>query len=52
LEETVEQIDNVTTGDVKSFAGQMAGGAATAMALYGPADLAPSLDDLKARLAA
>jgi predicted Zn-dependent peptidase len=52
LEETIAHIDDVTTGDVKDFAGQMAGKAGTAMALYGPAEAAPSLEDLKARLAA
>jgi predicted Zn-dependent peptidase len=50
--ETVEQIDAVTTGDVKGFAGLMAGNAGTAMALYGPAEAAPTLEALKARLAA
>ncbi len=52
LEETIAHIDDVTTGDVKDFAGQMAGQAGTAMALYGPAEAAPTLDALKARLAA
>ncbi|MEJ6403879.1 M16 family metallopeptidase [Yoonia sp. 2307UL14-13] len=52
LDETIERIDAVTTGDVKSFAGHMAGQAGTAMALYGPAAAAPSLDTLKARLVA
>ncbi|WP_108816413.1 M16 family metallopeptidase [Loktanella sp. Alg231-35] len=52
IEETIGRIDDVTTGDVKDFAGQMAGQAGTAMALYGPAEAAPTLDALKARLAA
>jgi predicted Zn-dependent peptidase len=52
IEETIAHIDAVTTGDVKSFAAQMAGQAGTALALYGPADQAPGLDALKARLAA
>ncbi|WP_322894745.1 MULTISPECIES: pitrilysin family protein [unclassified Yoonia] len=52
IEETIAHIDNVTTADVKTFAAQMAGQAATAMALYGPADQAPTLEALKARLAA
>ncbi|MDX8351462.1 pitrilysin family protein [Cognatiyoonia sp. IB215182] len=52
LDETIERIDAVTTGDVKDFAGQMAGQAGTAMALYGPAEAAPTLDALRARLAA
>jgi len=52
IEETIASVDAVTTGDVRAFAGQMTEQAATAMALYGPADAAPSLDALKARLAA
>ena len=52
IDETIERIDDVTTGDVKGFAEQMAGQAGTAMALYGPAEAAPTLDALKARLAA
>ncbi|WP_439154711.1 M16 family metallopeptidase [Yoonia sp.] len=52
ISETIERIDAVTTGDVKTFAGQMAGGAGSALALYGPADAAPDLAALKARLAA
>ncbi len=52
IEETIAYIEDVTTADVKSFAAQMAGQAGTAMALYGPADQAPTLDALKARLAA
>ncbi len=52
IDETIERIDDVTTGDVKDFAGQMSGQAGTAMALYGPAESAPTLDALKARLAA
>ncbi|WP_341367059.1 pitrilysin family protein [Yoonia sp. BS5-3] len=52
IDETIARIDAVTTGDVKDFAGQMAGQATTAMALYGPAEAAPTLDALKARLAA
>ena len=52
IDETIERIDAVTTGDVKDFAGQMAGQAGAAMALYGPAESAPTLDALKARLAA
>ena len=52
IDETIERVDDVTTGDVKDFAGQMAGQAGTALALYGPAQAAPTLDALKARLAA
>lgn len=52
IEETVERIDAVTTGDVREFGGRMAGEAATAMALYGPVEKAPSLETLRERLAA
>jgi predicted Zn-dependent peptidase len=52
LEETIGFIDGVTTGDVKAFAGEMATNPGAAMALYGPAEAAPTLDALKARLAA
>ncbi|WP_102108713.1 M16 family metallopeptidase [Oceaniglobus roseus] len=52
LDETIAKIDDVTTGDVKEFAGKVAGGHQTAMALYGPAESAPSLEALTARLAA
>ncbi|MFQ1699110.1 M16 family metallopeptidase [Loktanella agnita] len=52
IEETIARIDAVTTGDVKAFGGQMAGQAGAAMALYGPAEAAPRLEALKARLAA
>ncbi len=52
LDETIAQIDAVTTGDVKSFAGQMAGQTGMGLALYGPTDAAPTLDALKERLAA
>ncbi|RPE67048.1 putative Zn-dependent peptidase [Pacificibacter maritimus] len=49
LSETVEKIDAVTVGQVRQFIGNMGTGSA-AMALYGPAKTAPSLDALKARL--
>jgi len=52
IDETIAHIDAVTTGDVKEFAAQMAGSAGSALALYGPADAAPTLEALKARLAA
>lgn len=52
LDETIGYIDGVTTGDVKAFAAETATHAGAAMALYGPADSAPTLDALKARLAA
>jgi len=52
LEETVELIDAVTTGDVREFAAEMAANAAAALALYGPVDAAPSLAQLQERRAA
>jgi predicted Zn-dependent peptidase len=52
LSETVEKIDMVTTGDVRDFAERMAATAPAAMALYGPVEGAPSLDELQARRAA
>lgn len=51
LDETVERIDAVSTQGVKSFATKMVQ-AQSAMALYGPADAAPTLDALRAQLAA
>ncbi len=52
LDEAIERIDAVTARDVRDFAGQMAGSAGTAMAVYGPADAAPRLEALRERLAA
>ncbi len=52
LEETVALIDAVTTGDVREFAEKMAAAAPAALALYGPIDAAPSLQDLQHRRAA
>ncbi|PZX19699.1 putative Zn-dependent peptidase [Palleronia aestuarii] len=52
LDETVAQIDAVTTGDVRDFATRMLSQSPAAMALYGPVDRAPHLDDLTRRLAA
>ncbi len=52
LEETIERIEDVDTRKVRDFAGKMAGNSGAAMALYGPADAAPTLDELKARLVA
>ena len=49
--ETVESIDAVTTGDVRDFAARTAQ-AGAALTLYGPADAAPSLEALRARLVA
>ncbi|WP_299557461.1 pitrilysin family protein [uncultured Sulfitobacter sp.] len=52
LEETIAQIDAVTTGDVRDFAEGMAATAPAALALYGPVDGAPDLSALQARRAA
>lgn len=52
LEETIAHVDGVTTGDVKAFAADLAANPGAALAVYGPADSAPTLDALKARLAA
>ena len=52
LEETVERIDAVTTGDVREFGGRLAARGEAAMALYGPIDRAPALEALTRRLAA
>lgn len=52
LEETVDRIEAVTTAGVRAFAEGIAGTSANAMALYGPVGAAPSLDDLRQRLAA
>ena len=52
LDETVAQIDAVTAGDVRNFAGLLAQNPAAAMAVYGPAEAAPHLEDLRRRLAA
>ena len=51
LEETVERIDAVTTGDVREFAAQLAARGEAAMALYGPVSDAPDLEALAGRLA-
>ena len=52
LEETVAQIDAVTTGDVRDFAETMALAAPAALALYGPVEGAPTLAALQERRAA
>ena len=52
LDETIARIDDVTTGKVKAFAEKTATQSGAAMALYGPAEAAPSLEELRARLAA
>ena len=52
IEEAIAKIDAVTERAVRDFAGRMAGQAGAAMALYGPADAAPTLEALRERLAA
>ena len=52
LDEVVQRIDAVTTGDVRDFAGHMATAARAAMALYGPVQNAPDLEKLQGRRAA
>jgi len=52
LEETVARIDAVTATLVRDYAAQLCTGGAAAMAVYGPAEAAPQLSDLQARLAA
>ncbi|TCS65622.1 M16 family metallopeptidase [Primorskyibacter sedentarius] len=49
LEETVARIEAVTLPGVREFAGDLAGRAPAALALYGPIGSAPSIDDLQAR---
>jgi predicted Zn-dependent peptidase len=52
IEDTIERIDSVTTGDVRAFGENLITDAGAVMALYGPIDDAPSLEDLKQRLVA
>ncbi|MGR3541995.1 MAG: M16 family metallopeptidase [Hasllibacter sp.] len=52
VSEVLERIDDVTTGDVRAVSARMARDARPALALYGPADAAPDLDAVRARLAA
>ncbi len=51
IEDTVAKIDNVTTGDVRDFAEQVATTAPAALALYGPVSDAPDLGVLQDRRA-
>jgi len=51
-EDTIERIDSVTTGDVRTFGGTLITDAGSAMALYGPIKDAPAFEVLKRRLAA
>lgn len=52
LDEVVEKIDGVTTGDVRDFAGQFSDNQPIATAMYGPVASAPDVDELQRRLAA
>ena len=52
LSETIEKIDAVTTGDVRDLAQRMAAAAPAALALYGPVEDAPGLEQLQERRAA
>ncbi|QHQ35662.1 M16 family metallopeptidase [Algicella marina] len=52
LEETIERIDAVTSGDVSAFAERLCVQADPALALYGPVAAAPGREALKERLAA
>ncbi|MEM1234045.1 MAG: pitrilysin family protein [Pseudomonadota bacterium] len=52
LDEVVQSIDAVTTGDIREFAGRMAEEQRMAMAIYGPTGAAPTLSELQERLAA
>ena len=51
VDEAVARIDAVSTADVRRFAGAVTTSGA-AMALYGPVERAPSLEEIRARLAA
>ncbi|MGR3501683.1 M16 family metallopeptidase [Pseudaestuariivita sp.] len=52
LSETIARIDAVTAEDVRAHAAHVATQAKAAMALYGPVDRAPSLEQLQDRRAA
>ncbi|MEM1078767.1 MAG: pitrilysin family protein [Pseudomonadota bacterium] len=52
IDETIARIDAVTTGDVKDYASELCEKGEAAMALYGPAEAAPTLDAIRERLAA
>jgi predicted Zn-dependent peptidase len=52
LEETVARVDAVTCDDVRRFGEHIATTAPMALALYGPIDDAPTLDQIKTRRAA
>jgi hypothetical protein len=52
LEETVARIESVNSAALTAYAGRLAGQGAAALALYGPAEAAPPLSELRERLAA
>ena len=49
LDEAIEQIDAVSTADVRRFAANLISTAPAAMALYGPVQQGPDLSELKSR---
>ena len=51
VDEAVARIDAVTVADVRRYAGEVTG-AGAALALYGPVEGAPTLEAIRARLAA
>ncbi len=51
VDEAVLRIDAVSTADVRRYAGELTV-TGSAMALYGPVEAAPTLDDIRARLRA
>ncbi len=52
IEDTIEKIDAVTTGDAREFAADLVTRAQAALALYGPVSSAPDHAQLTGRLAA
>ena len=52
VEETLARIDSVTAAGVRDFAGRIQTTAQPALAMYGPVDQAPRLNELRERLAA
>jgi predicted Zn-dependent peptidase len=51
VDEAIARIDAVSVADVRRYAGQLTE-ADSALALYGPVERAPSLEDIRKRLAA
>ncbi len=52
VSETIERIDAVSAADLRRYGADLAARSPAAMALYGPVSGAPTLDDLRTRLAA